>query len=100
MNKRRLAAACALALAACAQLPEDGPRPEMKPARTYTAERSLAAPAAQWPTEAWWTAYGDPQLDALIAEAVAGSPTLASAVARLHRAQSQAQVANAATLPQ
>ena len=29
-----------------------------------------------WPAEEWWRAYGDPQLDSLVAEALAGSPFL------------------------
>ena len=52
-----------------------------------------------WPTETWWSAYGDPQLDALITESFQGSPSLEIAQARLRAAQSQATRAKAARLP-
>lgn len=48
--------------------------------------QALAAPAAAWPQADWWRAYNDPQLDALIEEALAHSPTLAQAEARLRAA--------------
>ncbi len=44
-------------------------------------------PHMAWPNEAWWRAYGDPQLDALMQTALAGSPTLKAAQARLSQAQ-------------
>jgi NodT family efflux transporter outer membrane factor (OMF) lipoprotein len=66
------------------------------------ANRTLAnatvAPEA-WPTDTWWTGYGDPQLDALIAESFEGSPSLEIAQARLRSAQSQATRAKAAREP-
>lgn len=54
---------------------------------------------AAWPTERWWHAFGDPQLDALVDEALAHSPTLAIADARARKAQAQAGVADAARGP-
>jgi NodT family efflux transporter outer membrane factor (OMF) lipoprotein len=39
-----------------------------------------------WPEVTWWNTFGDPQLDQLEQEALAGSPTLATAKARLDRA--------------
>jgi NodT family efflux transporter outer membrane factor (OMF) lipoprotein len=35
----------------------------------------------------WWTAFGDPQLDRIIADAFAGSPDLDAALARVRQAQ-------------
>lgn len=55
---------------------------------------------AQWPAADWWRAYNDPQLDAWIAAAQAGNPTLAVAQARVRQAQSMAGVARAAQSPQ
>ncbi|HZK98943.1 MAG TPA: efflux transporter outer membrane subunit [Caulobacteraceae bacterium] len=98
--KRALAVgAAALAVAACATVPRMGPRSEVKPASSYAADRSLAAPAADWPADRWWEAYGDTQLSALIDEALRGSPTLAQARARLAAADAQARQARAATAP-
>jgi NodT family efflux transporter outer membrane factor (OMF) lipoprotein len=48
----------------------------------------------------WWTAFADPQLDALVGKAQSGSPTLAAALARVREAQSQLSAAHAATYPQ
>jgi len=56
------------------------------------------SPAA-WPQQDWWQALGDPQLDALIAEALRDNPGLAVADARAQMAQSQAQALDAARDP-
>jgi NodT family efflux transporter outer membrane factor (OMF) lipoprotein len=95
-----LAAAASLALAGCAGEPSRDARSTVKPIGQYAAGRSFAAPAASWPADDWWRAYGDPQLDALIDESLAGSPTLAVAQARLHRAQAAARAAGSALYPQ
>lgn len=89
----------ALLLAGCAAVPNLGPAPQVRPAQAYAATESFQAPAADWPADAWWKAYGDAQLDALVDEALAGSPTLAQAQARLRAAQARAQQSRAALLP-
>ena len=86
-------------LAACASLPPAQPARQAKAPQAYETARSFAAPQADWPSDAWWKAYGDPQLDGLIGEALAGSPTLAQTQARVLKAQAQAGAAQAATLP-
>lgn len=99
----RLAAGAAAAssvalLGACA--PDLGPMAQIKPAAQYAAQKSLGAPtASEWPSDAWWTAYNDPQLNALVDEALKGSPDLRAAQARLAQAQAQAEVQGAALLP-
>jgi len=95
-----LAALSALVLAACAQLPATGPAPEIRTAGSWASEHSFAAEPQAWPTERWWQAYQDPQLDQLIDEAQAGAPSLAVAQARLRRAEAGVQNADAATGPQ
>ncbi|MEN3749944.1 efflux transporter outer membrane subunit [Sphingomonas sp. HF-S3] len=101
--QRRLVAAALVPalLAGCATVPQLGPRPEMRTAATVESTRSFAveSPAANWPSSDWWTGYADPQLDALIAEGLAGSPDLAGAAARLRAAEAYAQQAGAARLP-
>lgn len=86
----------ALMLAACAQLPDQGLRAEPRPVSALPSDSSFGATAGQWPAERWWTRYGDAQLDALVDEALAGSPDLAAAAARLRRAGAQAQLAQSA----
>jgi len=91
--------ASAVILGACAGLPDPVQPPEMKAADRYATERSFSAPPAPWPADAWWQVYGDSQLDALVAEALAGSPSLAIAQARLAQAQAGVVVSQAAGAP-
>ncbi|GGB29177.1 multidrug RND transporter [Sphingomonas metalli] len=92
----------ALDLGACAAVPHLGAAPEVRTPDSFAASRSLSAdgdaPAA-WPVADWWHSYGDPQLDGLIAEGLAGSPDLAAALARVRRADALAEQAGAARLP-
>jgi NodT family efflux transporter outer membrane factor (OMF) lipoprotein len=92
--------AIASALSACAALPQGGARPQIGSAADYVSSHSLVAPVGTWPAESWWQSYGDPQLDSLIREALAGSPSIAVAEARLRRAQAATQIADAARRPQ
>lgn len=94
------AAAGALALVACAELPPSVPARQAKAPQTYAADRSLAAPRADWPADAWWRSYGDAQLDGLVDEALAGSPDLAQALARVRKSEALARLAGAASAPQ
>jgi NodT family efflux transporter outer membrane factor (OMF) lipoprotein len=99
----RLALLAALALGAgCVDRGDWKPAPRLAP-QALAASRTLegaTVDAASWPAEAWWRSYGDPQLDALVDEAVAGSPTLETAQARLRAAQAQVIAAGAARVPQ
>jgi NodT family efflux transporter outer membrane factor (OMF) lipoprotein len=95
-----LAAASALVLTACASLPSAQAERVAKAPETYETAQTLAAPTADWPADAWWTGYGDVQLNGLEDEALKGSPSLAAAQARLRRAQSLVAQARAADLPQ
>ena len=54
---------------------------------------------AAFPAQHWWRAFGDPQLDALIDEALAGTPTLDAADARVQQAIAQAGLADSARKP-
>src|SRR3954452_17203281 len=75
----------ATALSACATLPPPTPARIANAPESYAAVQSLAAPERGWPADEWWTAYGDAQLNALIGEALAGSPSLALAEARVRK---------------
>jgi NodT family efflux transporter outer membrane factor (OMF) lipoprotein len=77
----------ATALSACATLPPAAPGRVAKAPQAYATAQALAAPARDWPADAWWTAYGDPQLNRLIDEALAGAPDLAAAQARVRKAE-------------
>ncbi|MDV7211275.1 efflux transporter outer membrane subunit [Azotobacter beijerinckii] len=54
----------------------------------------------EWPRDQWWQAYGDPQLNAWVEMALAGSPDLAMAAARLRQALALAGVAESEHAPQ
>jgi len=85
----RLASALALsaALAGCAA-PDIGARPDLGAGETVAAARTFAdagSPSVAL-EEDWWRAFGDPQLNRLIDEALARSPSLAIAAARIAQA--------------
>src|SRR5476649_637453 len=84
---------------ACAIIPDLGLAPQPKPASDYAASQNFAAPASDWPSDNWWKAYGDHQLDRLINEALADSPDLAQAQARVRQAEAYTQEAGAALGP-
>lgn len=94
------AAGGALALAACASLPPPYPARQANPPEHYTAEHTFAAPKGDWPPDRWWRSYGDAQLDGLVEEALAGSPDLAQALARVRKSEALARRAGAASAPQ
>ncbi|MDO9370078.1 MAG: efflux transporter outer membrane subunit [Sphingopyxis sp.] len=86
-------------LAACASVPDLGPRPVPATAASRESSAVFAGAQGQWPAEGWWHGFGDAQLDTLIAEGLAGSPDVAIAAARVRAADAMAQQAGAALLP-
>jgi len=91
-----------LAASGCASTQGLSPRTALLDADGLSAARMLESGAhseAAFPTAAWWSALGDPQLDALVREALQDSPSLAIADARAHQAQAQAGLADAARRP-
>lgn len=95
---RRQALAClaaALATTSCAA-PNLGPKPQLA---TVADQRLFDGPTSDWPQSDWWLVYEDPQLAGLIAEGLAGSPTIAVVQARLRRADAVAAEARAAQSP-
>jgi NodT family efflux transporter outer membrane factor (OMF) lipoprotein len=80
----RFAPLLALAAAACA-VPGEAPQLTPKTA----PDLGLAGPAAPAIAPDWWREYGDPQLDRVVADALAGAPSLEQALARVRQAQAQ-----------
>ena len=90
-------------VAACADMQGLAPQASLTKADALASKQSLASTpldAAAWPTTDWWKSLGDPQLDQLMSEALAGSPTLKVAAARTRQALALAQVAKAPLYPQ
>lgn len=72
---------CASTLAGCVQGPDyTKPRVEVPPAYRYAEP---AAPDATTMRQAWWSGFGDPTLNALVAEALANNRNLQIASARV-----------------
>jgi NodT family efflux transporter outer membrane factor (OMF) lipoprotein len=101
--KPLVAVAVAAVLSACASTHGLAPQSSMtKPDNlqlSATLTNTAVSPDA-WPDSKWWTQFGDPQLNQLIEEGIAGSPTLRVAEARTRAALAQAKVARSAQFPQ
>jgi len=78
-----LSLAAALGLTACAGLPPRATAPPL-PA---TAPLLQSGGEGAWPRPEWWQNFGDATLDHLVARALANSPGLSSAQARLDAAR-------------
>ena len=83
---KALIAASLVTSGGCAQLPHVHASPAIQEVAQLGSAQSFSAPAAAWPDGGWWHAYQDPQLDALIEEALRASPDLDLAQARLSAA--------------
>jgi NodT family efflux transporter outer membrane factor (OMF) lipoprotein len=97
----RGALACAL-LTGCASMSGIAPHAVTRDANELASQHALSATPtsnAAWPKSDWWKAYADPQLDALIDEALASSPTLNVAAARTRKALALADASRSALSP-
>jgi NodT family efflux transporter outer membrane factor (OMF) lipoprotein len=87
---------CAPVLGGCVATPPT--TPQVAEVKSDTLGLAGAA-APHFPIE-WWKAFGDPQVDRLAQQVMAGNPTLAGALARMRAAQAQLAVNQAEDLPQ
>ncbi|KQV94949.1 RND transporter [Rhizobacter sp. Root1221] len=110
MTLKLSALAAALVLAGCSLAPSV-PAPDMGITPAFKENQIPELPGTQgtWkpavPSEAvargaWWTSFGDTQLDELEERAAQANPTLASAAARVKAARSTLRSAQADRLPQ
>jgi NodT family efflux transporter outer membrane factor (OMF) lipoprotein len=84
-----------VSLTGCALVnPSPPPAAKLDPAKL-----GLVQSAITWPSAGWWQRYDDAQLNALVDEAVVGSPTITRARARLDKANAAVQRSGAALLP-
>lgn len=91
-----------LCSAACLSVPNLGERPQLRSPESVEAsiDAPVAAPEAGWPDALWWKDYGDAQLSGLIEAALADSPTMDEAAARVRRAEAASQQAGARLRPE
>ncbi|MDR0481325.1 MAG: hypothetical protein LBG66_05505, partial [Gallionellaceae bacterium] len=71
----------------------------MEPNQLQAGRTLGSATSADWPHADWWKVYGDAQLDALIEEGLANSPTLRIAQDHVRKALAVAQAAGAVRTP-
>jgi NodT family efflux transporter outer membrane factor (OMF) lipoprotein len=88
------------AVSGCAMIPDLGQAPAIKPIEQMDSAKTLTAPVVAWPGDQWWRAYKDPQLDALIEDALRDSPDLAIALARMRGAGAVVQGARSSLFPE
>ena len=95
-----LMALAVVALTACADMGRPATHALPGDANGLAAIRSLQDTAeAAWPSKDWWQRFGDPQLDTLMAEAIAANPSLRIAEARVKKVLAQVEGARSALSP-
>ena len=87
-------------MAGCAQLPDWQGKAALEPAAPNALQATPTAQSMNWPQAQWWQRYGNPQLDALIDEALQGAPDMQAAAARVQQAQALLGLSASATAPQ
>ncbi|WP_026145196.1 efflux transporter outer membrane subunit [Pseudomonas asplenii] len=87
-----------LAIGGCIGTGGIAPQGRSLAANTLSTDEAIrnAARDAHWPTARWWQAYGDPQLDQWLDQALQVSPSLAMAAARVRQARALAGLAESA----
>lgn len=94
-----MGAALLMVLAACAPIPRLAEPGRPIDGAEAAARLGLDAGPAEALDAQWWKAFRDPQLDALVEQAITNSPTLALARARIARAAAMTENAEAARRP-
>jgi NodT family efflux transporter outer membrane factor (OMF) lipoprotein len=89
----------AAVLSACANYAGIHSDKQVAQPQRFETVQSLPAEQGHWPAANWADQFGDPQLKALIGEALQGSPTIDEARARVAEAQAYSESAKADTLP-
>ncbi|WP_394778370.1 efflux transporter outer membrane subunit [Undibacterium sp.] len=92
-----LSLAIAAMLPGCASFADLGSNQHIAIPKSTQDTTSLPAEHGHWPAADWAAQFGDPQLSALIAEALKQSPTLAQASARVAAAAAFTETARANT---
>jgi len=97
MNIRHIALTCtAILLAGCASVGRDYQTPETATPAAWVEPGQGKAGVA---LERWWTSYHDPELDRLVAKALAANFDVRIAAARLREARAAVGISEADLLP-
>lgn len=99
--RRLVMLAPGLILCACVTPVEriEPPAQALSPQALEVARAFSGQASGAWPQPQWWKVFGDPQLDALIDEALAAHPSLRVAGARLALAEAQLDAARSNATP-
>ncbi|MBS0603832.1 MAG: efflux transporter outer membrane subunit [Verrucomicrobia bacterium] len=92
-----------LLLGSCARVP-DGDLAHLSDPISLDSSRETALAReffeeGGWPSERWWEMFEDPQLDALIEQALKESPTIQQALAKVAAAEAEARKERSALFP-
>ncbi|NHB06155.1 efflux transporter outer membrane subunit [Burkholderia cepacia] len=94
------AAVTAAVMAGCAPFGQQPDQQKITPVEQLDPGLALHAAKGQADVDAqWWRTFGDPQLDRVLADALAGAPSLKAQRARVDEALAQADVSAADSLP-
>jgi outer membrane protein, multidrug efflux system len=98
-RRHALVFACALGLLpaflpGCALIHKNGTPDAMIPPEQIRLADDIHLASEGWPSARWWTQYGDPQLNSLIDQALAGAPTMLIARSRVAQAKSDVELAS------
>jgi NodT family efflux transporter outer membrane factor (OMF) lipoprotein len=93
---RLIAVALTLSVSGCITASKLDPQPQAIANDKLGLSSQVVTPA---PVPEWWCTFNDAQLDQLMQQALADSPNLAQAMARVREAQSLADVAQAGLAP-
>ncbi len=89
----------AAVLAGCAALGNSHSTQTVADAGTLASSQTFTNEHGQWPTQDWVDQFHDPQLRALVDEAIQGNPSLQVAFARLAASRAMADATRAALYP-
>jgi NodT family efflux transporter outer membrane factor (OMF) lipoprotein len=93
------AAVAVFAVAGCANYSGIHSDKQLSTPDQYEAAQSVPNQGGNWPTLDWANQFGDPQLPKLIDEALADSPNIAQAQARIAKASAYIETSNSALYP-
>lgn len=95
-----IATALVLLISGCASYRGIDSNAELRTPESFATQKSFSATAGDWPSDRWWLEFSDVQLNSLIDEALAHSPSLEAASARIKLARAYVGSTRSAQYPQ
>lgn len=95
-----VATALLLFISGCASYSGIDNSAELRKPDSFATQKTFNVAADDWPNEKWWLQFNDAQLNTLIDEAIAHSPSLESAAARIKLAEAYVGTTRSTLYPQ